>query len=67
MPQNLRSPSMGKPTSHTKEKRGFIDSLVGNKAHHETTIRGGGRQVTGRGNTSQESQRNASKRWGKNS
>lgn len=54
---------MGKPSSRTSQKSSFLDRLVGNKPHHETRISGGGRSVTGRGNTSQESQRNASKRW----
>ncbi len=51
--------------SRTKKTRGFIDTVVGNKPHYETTIRGGGRQVSGAGSTAKESQGNAKKRWDK--
>lgn len=51
--------------SRTKQTRGFIDTVLGEKPHYETTIRGGGRQVSGAGSTSRESQKNAKKRWDK--
>ena len=51
--------------SRTKQTRGFINSVLGEKPHYETTIRGGGRQVSGAGSTSQKAEKNANKRWEK--
>ena len=59
-----RSRPMGGSTSRTKKTKSFSNSVTGGGSHSVTTIRGGGRQVSGAG-SARESQKNASKRWDK--
>lgn len=55
---------MDQKSKSTTEKETWVEESIFNLGgHHKTSITDGDRTVTGRGNTSEESQKIASEKW----
>lgn len=54
-----------KSTSKTEKETWAEETIFNLGSHHKTTISDGNRKVEGRGRTSEESQKIASRKWNK--
>jgi len=56
---------MGKDTKSRTEKDSFLEERIFGDHHYKTSISDGRREATGRGRTSEESQKNAGEKYHK--